>query len=114
MDTLLKFYNTYKKYYLMNGKYTCGHLKFKNSITKEQRMQLMQREEVPLFNFDYKNDTYTGSFSFYENAGYMHFKMLGLKNGKRINTKTFVAIVRDILVENGYLTKEDAEYNKRK
>ena len=41
MEKLLKFFETYKKYYKKGEQYTNGHLKFKDTITKEQKMQLI-------------------------------------------------------------------------
>ena len=42
MEKLLKFFETYKKYYKKGEQYTNGHLKFKDTITKEQREKLFE------------------------------------------------------------------------
>ena len=113
MEKLLKFFETYKKYYKKGEQYTNGHLKFKDTITKEQKMQLIKKDEIPPFSFVFDDDTYTCSFSLYENAGYLHFKMICLKNGKKVNGRTFMAKVKALLAENGYLDKEKEPYNKK-
>ena len=39
--------------------------------------------------------------------------MICLKNGKKVNGRTFMAKVKALLDENGYLDKEKEPYNKK-
>lgn len=115
MDKLIKLYENYKKYYQSkSGDYTKGHLKFKSTISKEKRQQLIEKDEVQSFTFNNNGNEYLCSFSLYENAGYLHYKLICLENGKKINTKTFLSIVKHILIENGYLNKDEDNYNNKK
>ena len=51
MEKLLKFFETYKKYYKKGEQYTNGHLKFKDTITKEQKMQLIKKKRHTIKKF---------------------------------------------------------------
>lgn len=114
MDKLIKLYENYKKYYQSkDGNYTRGHLKFKSTVSKEKKQQLIENDEVQSFTFKDNENEYLCSFSLYENAGHLHYKLICLENGKRINTKTFLSIVKHILIKNGYLNKEEDTYNKK-
>ena len=70
MDKLIKLYENYKKYYQSkDGNYTRGHLKFKSTVNKEKKQQLIKSDEVQSFTFKDNENEYLCSFSLYENAG---------------------------------------------
>ena len=111
LNKLEKLYKNYMKYRLnKQGKQAWGHHKFSDKITKEQKQQLIEKDRVEEFKFTYNNDNYICSLDLYENAGYLHYKIIALKNHEIVKTKTFMSLVRKILIENNIINEDYDTY----